>query len=80
MCADFPLQAVDGSVVIGRSMELGKDLASQIPIGGGGTQKQSPVPDSGMALSWTAQYGDVGLNALGQPPITDGMKACPSAP
>jgi choloylglycine hydrolase len=73
VCTDFLLQAADGSIVNGRSMEFGKDLASQILVGGKGTQKQSPAPDSGTGLSWTARYGYVGLNALGQPLITDGM-------
>ena len=80
MCADFPPQAADGCVGNRWSMEFGKDLASQILIGGSGTQKQRPAPDSGTRLSWAAQYGDAGLNAVDQPLIIDGMNACPSAP
>lgn len=79
MCTDFLLQAADkdSSVVIGRSMEFGDDLGSQILVGGRGTKKHSATPDSPMGgLSWTAKYGYVGLNVagLGMPHlICDGM-------
>ena len=79
MCTDFLLQAADenNSVVIGRSMEFGEDLGSQILVGGRGTTKQSSAPDEPKGgLSWTAKYGYVGLNVakLGLPKlICDGM-------
>lgn len=74
MCTDFLLQAVDGSVVIGRSMEFGKNLASEILVVGKGTPKQSPAPDFAPGLGWAAQYGYVGLNTASDPSlITDGM-------
>lgn len=74
MCTDFLLQAVDGSVVIGRSMEFGKNLASQILVVGQGTPTQSPAPDFASGLGWAAQYGYVGLNTASDPSlITDGM-------
>ena len=46
MCTDFLLQAADedNSVVVGRSMEFGEDLGSQILVGGRGTKKQSGAP------------------------------------
>jgi choloylglycine hydrolase len=68
MCTDFLLLAADrdNSVVIGRSMEFGEDLGSQILVGGRGTKKQSGAPDSPKSgLSWTAKYGYVGLNVAG---------------
>jgi len=79
MCTDFLLQAadIDNSVVIGRSMEFGEDLGSQILVGGRGTKKQSAAPDSPKGgLSWKAKYGYVGLNVakLDLPKlICDGM-------
>jgi len=79
MCTDFLLQAadMDNSVVIGRSMEFGEDLGSQILVGGRGTKKHSAAPDSPMGgLSWTAKYGYVGLNVAGlglKHLICDGM-------
>jgi choloylglycine hydrolase len=79
MCTDFLLQAADwdNSVVIGRSMEFGEDLGSQILVGGRGTKKHSAAPDSPMGgLSWTAKYGYVGLNVAGldlKHLICDGM-------
>lgn len=79
MCTDFLLQAADKdkSVVIGRSMEFGEDLGSQILVGGRGTKKHSAAPDSPMGgLSWTAKYGYVGLNVAGlhlKHLICDGM-------
>jgi choloylglycine hydrolase len=77
MCTDFLLQAADNSFVVGRSMEFGEDLGSQILIGGRGTTKQSAAPDSPKGgLSWTAKYGYVGLNVAGlhlKDLICDGM-------
>ena len=81
MCTDFLLQAADSdnSVVVGRSMEFGEDLGSQILVGGRGTKKQSGAPGSLLGgLSWTAKYGYVGLNVGGLGPefehlIADGM-------
>src|ERR1700723_769622 len=68
MCTDFLLQAADenNSVIIGRSMEFGEDLGSQILVGGRGTKKHSAAPDSPLGgLRWTAKYGYVGLNVAG---------------
>jgi choloylglycine hydrolase len=68
MCTDFLLMAADGdnSVVVGRSMEFGEDLDTQILVGGRGTKKHGAAPDSPMGgLSWTAKYGYVGLNVAG---------------
>jgi choloylglycine hydrolase len=66
MCTDFLLLAADNSVVIGRSMEFGEDLGSQILVGGRGTKKESGTPGSLKGgLSWTAKYGYVGLNVAG---------------
>jgi choloylglycine hydrolase len=74
MCTDFLLQALDGSLVNGRSMEFGKDLKSEILVVGKGTPKQSPAPDFALGLGWAAQYGYVGLNTASDPSlITDGM-------
>jgi len=74
MCTDFLLQAVDGSLVVGRSMEFGQDLGSQILVVGKGTEMQGNAPDFGSGLRWTTQYGYVGLNtARDQSLITDGM-------
>lgn len=66
MCTDFLLTATDGSVVNGRSMEYGKDLGSQILVGGINTKKTSTAPGGispGPGLSWIATQGYVGLNA-----------------
>ena len=73
MCTDFLLLAEDASVVNGRTMEFGQDLASEILIGGRGTEKHSPRPDLKDGLHWKAQYGYVGLNAFGKRILTDGM-------
>jgi choloylglycine hydrolase len=79
MCTDFLLLAADNSVVIGRSMEFGQNLDSQIVVGGRGTKKASGTPTLPTGtdwLNWTAKYGYIGLNAgaLGPPTlIADGM-------
>ena len=68
MCTDFLLLASDedNSAVVGRSMEFGEDLGSQILVGGRGTKKHGAAPDLPLGgLSWTAKYGYVGLNVAG---------------
>lgn len=88
MCTDFLVTASDNSIVVGRSMEYGKDLGSTILVGGIGTTKTSTAPNGnkapGPGLSWTAIYGYVGLNAAGIKDaygtpltnmITDGMNS-----
>ena len=66
MCTDFLLLSADNSIVVGRSMEFGRDLGSQILVGGRGAKIQSDAPHSPTGgLSWTAKYGYVGLNVAG---------------
>jgi choloylglycine hydrolase len=68
MCTDFLLQAADedNSVIVGRSMEFGEDLGSQILVGGRGNKKHGAAPGSPMGgLSWTTKYGYVGFNVAG---------------
>src|SRR3984885_10966855 len=68
MCTDFLLLAADkdNSVVVGRSMEFGEDLGSQILVGGRGTKKHGGAPDLPLdGLNWTTKYGYVGLNVAG---------------
>jgi choloylglycine hydrolase len=90
MCTDFllPVQVQSSNILVnGRSMEYGKNLGSQILVGGVGTTKTSTAPKSSGSgtepgLTWTAKYGYVGLNAAGMKDaygnfltnmITDGM-------
>lgn len=74
-CTSIKLNTTDGSYVYGRTMEFGIPLQSQataIPrnfdmLGVGVDGK----PGSG--LNWKTKYAAVGMNALGQPTLVDGM-------
>lgn len=64
-CSDFQIKAKDGSIVIGRSMEFPIDLHSNVVIVPRGRQFTS-VNDKGVkGISWTNQYGYLGVDAFG---------------
>lgn len=77
MCTNFLISPSDNSHIVGRSMENGIPMNSQVVVRGVGQKITSPSsvlnerdPDG---LSWTTTYGYVGLNALGFNWVTDGM-------
>lgn len=62
-CTDFQVKAEDGTVVIGRSMEFPVDLHSNVVIVPRGEQFES-IDDQGVkGVSWSNQYGFLGVNA-----------------
>jgi len=65
-CTDFRVKAVDGSVVIGRSMEFAMGMDSAVVVFPRGQKLTSETPDGKKGISWTSKYGYLGVNALGE--------------
>ena len=74
MCTNFRITAIDGTVVVGRTMEFPTDMGTRItvlPVGHRGT---GIGVDGAPGRTWTATHGVVGMDAFGQPgALTDGM-------
>jgi choloylglycine hydrolase len=73
MCTNLRLKATNDAVIIGRTMDLNIDLKSKILFVPKGTSFTSRAPNGNTGVSWQAQYSFVGMNALGQQALTDGM-------
>ncbi len=73
MCTSFQLRAADGSVAVGRTMEFPDMLGAKLTVLPRGLSLTSESP-TGPGVSWTARYGAVGMDAVGDPQwLTDGM-------
>ncbi len=72
-CTDFRLNAKDGAVVVGRTMEWGVDLKSEITKHPRGETVESQAPGGKPGLKWTSKYGYLGLNSQGMDLSLDGM-------
>ena len=72
-CTDFRLNAADGSIVVGRSMEWGIDLKSQMTKHPRGEKVESHAPGGKPGLSWKTKHGYVGVNSYGVNLSLDGM-------
>lgn len=72
-CTTFRIGARDGAILVGRSMELGMPLDSQVMIVPRGFPLAATRPDGTPGTRWTAQYGFAGMNTLGVDISTDGM-------
>lgn len=72
-CTDFVLMDQNNHCVVGRSMEFGLDLKSEIissPVGG----KRESMINGKTGFTWTQNYAFIGLSALGRDNwIVDGM-------
>ncbi len=73
MCTSFRVKALDGTVVVGRTMEFPNAMGTKVtvlPRGYVGTG----VGRDGPGKSWTSTHGLVGMDAFGQPgAMTDAM-------
>lgn len=65
--------AKDGSVIVGRSMDLNVDLHSTILVFPRGYKFQGQAPNNKTGLTWTGKYGFVGMSSLGLPSVSDGL-------
>jgi choloylglycine hydrolase len=73
-CTGLTLNAADGSVVFGRTLEWGTfDLNSRVVIVPRGHEYKSRVGDGVTGIVWKTVYGAVGLDVLGKDLIQDGM-------
>jgi choloylglycine hydrolase len=73
MCTCFRVKAVDGSVVVGRTMEFGIDLQSKVTVFPRGYKFQGTGPNNKPGLAWEGKYGIVGMDAFGLPVVSDGI-------
>lgn len=73
-CTSIRIKTEDGLVFYARTMEGGVDFQSQVTIIPKGTAFQGTLPDNtSKGMKWTAKYGLVGMNAFGQPLLSDGI-------
>lgn len=72
-CTEVRVTAVNGAVVIGRSMEFGVDTDSNLVIQPRGKAYTSSSPGGEPGVKWTAKYGVAYLDAFGMDIAADGM-------
>lgn len=72
-CTDFVVQAKDGAIVNGRSLEFGLDLKSTIRMYARGQKMISQGPGQKPGVSWTSKFGYLGINLLGLNISFDGI-------
>lgn len=72
-CTGIKLQAKDGSVVYGRTLEFGKELDSVLLIVPRNYHYFGMTPEHQNGLSWTTHYAFVGTNGSGLPDAIDGV-------
>lgn len=74
-CTSIILPTTEGSYVYGRTMEFGIPLQSQILVSPRNFDYKGVGIDGkpGSGLGWKSKYAVVGMNALGQPIVVDGM-------
>ncbi|WP_432798633.1 linear amide C-N hydrolase [Poriferisphaera sp. WC338] len=72
-CTEFCIASNDGSHIVGRSMEFGLDLQSNIITQPRDHQFQMSTPDGKLSLAWKNKFGYAALNALGSDIISDGL-------
>ena len=72
-CTTFRLQSQDGAWIIGRSMEFGLDLKSEVMLVPRGHAFTALRPDHQKGHTWNGKHGFLGINALGLDYAVDGM-------
>jgi choloylglycine hydrolase len=73
-CTVFRLNANDGSIIVGRSMEFALDLKYDAVVVPRNKAYVSPAPDGKEGLSWKTLYGYVGIASFGMDyGLSDGM-------
>jgi len=69
-CTHFVLTAEDETVVVGRSMEFGPKLETEIYTVNRGTAFDSTTPDGKPGLHWQAKYGYLALDGFHLFPVS----------
>lgn len=72
-CTNIMIQAKDNAIVVGRTLEFGPSLKSEIVTSPKGQTFSNTTADGKSSQSWTAKYGFVYLNFFGQDHTLDGM-------
>lgn len=72
-CTTFRLQAKDGAWVVGRSMELGLDLESNVMLVPRNFALKAMLPGMKPGMGWSSKYGFLGINTFNLGVATDGM-------
>ena len=72
-CTGISLNAKDGTMLRGRTMEFGFPLSSNVIVVPVGTALAGTLPDGKKGISFTSKYAMVGANAVGQTVILDGL-------
>lgn len=72
-CTDFKLVALDGAIVIARSMEFATDLKSNIRSSVRDREFKTTAKNGKPGLAWTAKYGYVYLDGLDIDLAVEGM-------
>ncbi|WP_198009848.1 linear amide C-N hydrolase [Legionella tunisiensis] len=67
------IKSKDNAIVVGRTLEFGPSLNSEIVTSPKGKTFSNTIPDGKSSQSWTAKYGFVYLNFFGQDHAVDGM-------
>ena len=72
-CTNLRLVAGDGGVVVGRTMEFGADMKSNVLVIPAGTELTSSLADKSQGMQYTTKYGMTGGNAYNLTIIADGI-------
>ena len=68
-CTGISLDAKDGAMIRGRTLEFGFPLSSNVIVIPAGTQMRGTLPDGKPGISYTTKYSMVGADALGLPRV-----------
>lgn len=72
-CTNFLIEARDGTLVNGRSMEFAQPMASMAVVHPRGEAVQSIAPGGKKGLAWTSKYGYVMMTSQGKEGPNDGL-------
>lgn len=72
-CTDFVIEASDGSLVNGRSLEFALDLKSALKAFPRNEKVTTMAPNQRPGMNWVTKYGYIGVNCLGLNFSLDGM-------
>lgn len=72
-CTNIMVESKDNAVIIGRTLEFGPSLKSELVTSPKGQTFSNTTPEGKESLSWQGKYGFVYLNFFGQDHTIDGM-------
>ena len=64
-CTGISLEAQDGAMIRGRTLEFGLSVESKVLVVPAGLALTGTLPDGGKGMSYTTKYGSVGANMYG---------------